>query len=268
LPQIGSLVIGGDNTPKDDSKLRKLMEQAFSPDEENDTYLHVFIAKNSVQQAIQLIQLCPEKSWLNIRNDLGQTPLHLASYVNSNDIVMLLIHFGASIELTDKDGKNVFHLCAERGHIESFEAIVRMAYQTGQMQTVFQLLNSRDFEGLTPFYRAVSNKHEKMCQSLCQMKVDVNLYDSKSGNSPLHESVVESNVDLDFVEFLVKDCKLDIDAQNYAGASPLHCASARCDMRSYAKLVELGANKNVTDIRGTIPIRYGSTDFQNSVAAL
>ena len=61
---------------------------------------------------------------------------------------MLLIHFGASIELTDKDGKNVFHLCAERGHIESFEAIVRMAYQTGQMQTVFQLLNSRDFEGM------------------------------------------------------------------------------------------------------------------------
>lgn len=111
-------------------------------------YLHVFIAKNSVQQAMQLIQLCPEKSWLNIQNDLGQTPLHLASYVNSNDIVMLLIHFGASIELTDKDGKNVFHLCAERGHIESFEAIVRMAYQTGQMQTVFQLLNSRDFEGM------------------------------------------------------------------------------------------------------------------------
>lgn len=107
-----------------------------------------------------------------------------------------------------------------------------------------------------------------MCQRLCQMQVDVNLYDSKSGNSPLHESVVDSNVDLDFIEFLVKHCKLDINAQNYAGASPLHCASARCDVSSYAKLVELGANTNVTDIRGTIPIFYGSIDFQKSVAAL
>lgn len=100
------------------------------------------------------------------------------------------------------------------------------------------------------------------------MKVDVNLYDSKSGNSPLHETVVDSNVDLDFIEFLVKDCKLDINAQNYAGASPLHCASARCDVESYSKLIELGADKNITDIRGTIPILYGSTAFQNSVAAV
>lgn len=37
IPQIGSLVIGEDNTPKDESKLRKLMEQAFSLDEESDT---------------------------------------------------------------------------------------------------------------------------------------------------------------------------------------------------------------------------------------
>ena len=111
-------------------------------------YLHVFIAKNSVQEAQQLIQLCPEKNWLNIQNDLGQTPLHIASYVNSAKIVMFLIQYGANLELTDKDGKNIFHLCAERGHIESFEAIVRMSFQTGQIQTVFQLLNSRDFEGL------------------------------------------------------------------------------------------------------------------------
>lgn len=101
-----------------------------------------------MKQAIQLIRLCPETSWLNIQNDIGQAPLHIASYVNSIEIVMALIDFGASIELTDKDGKNVFHLCAERGHVELFEAIVRMAYQKNQMQTVFQLLNSRDFEGI------------------------------------------------------------------------------------------------------------------------
>ena len=100
------------------------------------------------------------------------------------------------------------------------------------------------------------------------MKVDVNLYDSKSGNSPLHEAIVDSDVDPDYIEFLVKDCKLNIDAQNYAGASPLHCASARCDVKSYVKLVNLGANKNVTDIKGTIPIDYGSTDFHNRVGSL
>ena len=106
-----------------------------------------------------------------------------------------------------------------------------------------------------------------MCQSLFQLNVNVNLFDSKSGNSPLHEAIVAAEIDLEFIEFLVRDCKLNVNAQNYAGASPLHCAAARCDVESYLKLARLGAKVDIADIKGTIPISYGSTEFFNQISA-
>lgn len=111
------------------------------------SYLHLFIARDLQDNAIQLIELCPQKHLLNIQNDLGQTPLHLAAYVNSHKIVTKLIQHGVALDYVDKDGKNVFHLCAERGHLETLEAVIRMACQTQQIEKMKGLLNDRDFEG-------------------------------------------------------------------------------------------------------------------------
>lgn len=240
----------------------KLLRQAYTPDEDNDTYLHLFIARGLEDKAIQLIEMCPQKELLDIQNNLGQTAMHVATYVNFHQVVTELVRHGAGIEYVDKDGKNVFHLCAERGHVETLEVIVRTACQMKQIEKVKTLLNERDFSGLTPFYLAVSNKHEQLCKRLVDLKVDVNLSDSKNGNSPLHEAIIDSDCSNTFVQFLTQKCNVDINSQNYAGVSPLHCAAGRGDASLFATLLFCGADVNMKDIEGNTPPMYGSDEIQ------
>lgn len=99
------------------------------------------------EKAIQLVDFCPQREILDIQNNLGQTALHVATYVNFFKVAVELVLHGADLELVDKNGRNVFHLCAQRGHVESLEAIVRAACQSKQIKKVHQLLNERDFYG-------------------------------------------------------------------------------------------------------------------------
>lgn len=110
-------------------------------------YLHLFIARGLEEKAMQLVEVCPTKEILDIQNNMGQTALHVATYVNFYKVSAQLIQKGADIEYVDKDGRNVFHLCAERGHLESLEAIARLACQTKQISKLKRLLNERDFHG-------------------------------------------------------------------------------------------------------------------------
>lgn len=247
------------------AQILQLLRQAFTPDEDNDTYLHLFIAQNAAENAMNLIKMCPKKELLDIQNNLGQTAMHVAAYVNFMPVVTSLILHGASIEYVDKDGKNVFHLCAERGHVETLDAIVRTACQMNQIEKVKGLLDERDFTGLTPFYLAVSNKHQKLCKRLVDLKVDVNLSDSKNGNSPLHEAVIDSDYSDAFVQFLIKECNVDINAQNYAGVTALHCAAGRGDASLFATLLFCGADVNIRDIEGNTPPIYGNSRIQELV---
>lgn len=110
-------------------------------------YLHLFIARGLEEKAMQLIEVCPQKELLDIQNNLGQTALHVATYVNFYKVAAQLVLNGADLEYVDKDGRNVFHLCAERGHLESLEAITRVACQTNQIGKLKLLMNERDFHG-------------------------------------------------------------------------------------------------------------------------
>uniref|UniRef100_A0A069DUV5 NF-kappa-B inhibitor protein n=1 Tax=Clytia hemisphaerica TaxID=252671 RepID=A0A069DUV5_9CNID len=246
--------------PSNQINTKTLLDQAFTPDEENDTYLHVYIAKNSPDEAMQLIEMCPDKNLLNIQNYLGQTPLHVASYVNLDKVAMSLVHHDANLEIQDRDGKNVFHICAERGHIETLENVIKMACQTNKTNSAWNLLHSTDFEGQAPFFLAALNKKKQMCVTLAKLNIDVNQIDIKNGNTPIHEAILEQNIDYDFLEFLVKTCNLNINAQNYAGITALHLAAGRNDSNTYSKLLELGANDSFVDIRDFTPEMCGPSD--------
>lgn len=244
----------------------KLLGQAFTPDDDNDTYLHLFIARGYSDKAVQLVKLCPKRECLDIQNNHGQTAMHVAAYVNLHEVLSQLIYSQADIGYVDKDGKNVFHLCAERGHVESLEAIVQSACQMKQVEKVRKLLNNRDFTGLTPFFLAVSNKHVNMCKKLVELKVDVNLSDSRNGNTPLHEAVIDPGYSSLFVQFLLNDCHVNINASNYAGTTVLHCAAGREDISLFARLLISGADVNSVDFKGNTPADYGNQQIKQLVA--
>lgn len=243
-------------------KVLKVLRTAFTPDEDHDTYLHLYIAQGEKDKTMQLIEICPQTNLLDIQNNIGQTALHIATYVNFDQVVSKLMHHGAGIEYVDKDGRNVLHLCAERGHVATLEAIVRTACQTQQVDKVQTLLNERDFAGLTPFFLAVSNKHEELCKRLVDLKVDVNLTDSKTGNSPLHEAIIEPDCSDNFIKFLIQKCNVNVNAQNYAGVTALHCAAGRGNAKLFSTLIQCGADAETKDLYGYTAQAYGSVEIQ------
>ena len=88
------------------------------------------------------------------------------------------------------------------------------------------------------------------------------MVDSKNGNSPLHEAIIDPDLSNTFVQFLTKKCNVNINAQNYAGVSPLHCAAGRGDASLFATLLFCGGDINLKDIEGNTPSMYGNDEIQ------
>ena len=98
------------------------------------------------------------------------------------------------------------------------------------------------------------------------MNVDVNLYDMKNGNAPLHEAVLDPECNSSFVKFLINTCKVNVNSQNYAGVTPLHCAAGRTNESLFAILLMYGGNPSITDIRGNTPVVYGNEKILSLVS--
>jgi len=241
-----------------ENQIISYIRKAFTPDSDCDTYLTILLAKNEVLQATQLIEICPRPEYLDIQNNLGQAAIHVAAYLNLAGILHNLILRGAKLDLVDAGGKNVFHICSDRGHLETLNAIVDAGNKTNQVNIMRALLNERDYCGYTPFFQAVSQKHQHICQALVRLGADVNATDIKNGNSPLHESVMPEEADQVFVGFLLKECKLNVNHQNMAGITPLHIAASKNDKAICSVLLLYRADVNLQDINNNIPADYAT----------
>jgi Ankyrin repeat. len=76
---------------------------------------------------------------------------------------------------------------------------------------------------------------------------------------------MDPDYDDSFVQFLIKKCNVNVNAQNFAGATPLHCAAGRNDASIFSTLLFLGADPELSDIRGNNPKMYGNMEIQKLV---
>lgn len=58
----------------------------------------------------------------------GATPLHIAIYMNIQDVALVLIKHGANITLSDKSGYDPFELAINKGMFEVALAIYKAGY--------------------------------------------------------------------------------------------------------------------------------------------
>ncbi|XP_071775160.1 NF-kappa-B inhibitor epsilon isoform X2 [Centroberyx gerrardi] len=92
--------------------------------EDGDTILHLAIIHEDEFFAHQLIQLFP-KDVLDIQNNLYQTPLHLATYLNLPSVVHGLVEKGVSLELQDQDGNTALHVACQHGQTDCATQMTR-----------------------------------------------------------------------------------------------------------------------------------------------
>lgn len=61
---------------------------------------------------------------VNVRNELGSTPLHIAAGISAPDITRLLIDQGAAVNAKDNNGSTPLHIAAFSGHKANLELLL------------------------------------------------------------------------------------------------------------------------------------------------
>ncbi|XP_063817469.1 nuclear factor NF-kappa-B p100 subunit isoform X2 [Pseudophryne corroboree] len=233
-------------------------------DENGDTPLHLAIIHGQtsvIQQLVEVVRSVPNQQILNICNSLHQTPLHLGVITKQYQAVAILLRAGADPTILDRYGNSVLHLAVQGGDDRMLQVILEHPYAGCR-----NLLNVPDYHGLYPVHWAVKVKNEKCLEQLVIRGANVNAVERKSGRSPLHIAVEMDN--LNMAMFLVKILGADVNAQTFAGNTPLHLAASLGSPVLTKMLIGAGANvllQNDEPVQGTASADSDDTDSDSDV---
>lgn len=237
--------------------------------------LYCFAIKNNDPLALKL--LTDAKLNINIKDDLGITPLHYACKSGTPEMVEAIINGGGDIHaIALIDGKNlkpinfaidnvnpqVMRILVDKGedinhksHTSGLTPLHRAAsLEILMMKFCLERganVNVQDNEGKTPLHY-VSEKTTDKINFLIEAGADIHISDNQ-GKTPLHyASGKEEHYNL--VTFIKAGAK--IAAKDYNGMTPLHCAVRHGVLKNTQLLIESGADVNVMDINGLTPLHY------------
>ncbi|KAG9348824.1 hypothetical protein JZ751_029141 [Albula glossodonta] len=155
---------------------------------------------------------------LDLKEHNGQTALQVSMAANQHLIVQDLLGLGAQINTTDCWGRSPLHVCAEKGHAQTLQAVHKTLQNTMQQLHV----EAVNYEGFTALHIAVLSHnavvqelgmtppHSARTQTLAQkrkalgdtvstlllMGASYRTTDHKSGRNALHMAAEEANVEL------------------------------------------------------------------------
>uniref|UniRef100_A0A3P9L3A0 Nuclear factor of kappa light polypeptide gene enhancer in B-cells inhibitor, epsilon n=1 Tax=Oryzias latipes TaxID=8090 RepID=A0A3P9L3A0_ORYLA len=202
--------------------------------EDGDTLLHLAIIHEDTHIAQELIQLFP-KEVLDIQNNLYQSPLHLATYLNLTDVVRDLTKKGASLELQDQDGNTALHVACQHGQKECASEMT----QDFCPSTLEPVLKIQNWRGLACLHLAALNRKHQIMNLLVKKGADLNIQEGTSGKTALHLAVEMH--DIASVRLLLNR-GANVDAAMFNGCTPLHLAVGRQDIAIANLLFQAGAD--------------------------
>ncbi|OHT16718.1 hypothetical protein TRFO_12977 [Tritrichomonas foetus] len=132
--------------------------------------LHIACLNRNLPLVKKLLTLSPDL--INITDDEGDTPLHMAISVGSFEIAKLLIDSKANVYITDNSGNYPIHTAARCGQNQIFEYLLKNDPQLGY------LINQKN--GYTPLHYACMCNNYAMVNILkATPVVDIHILDHK-----------------------------------------------------------------------------------------
>ncbi|XP_074649590.1 nuclear factor NF-kappa-B p105 subunit-like [Tubulanus polymorphus] len=217
-------------------------------DSEGDTALGLAILNNQVNICKILIEVALTISdWdvLDIRNESGQTYLHLCVMIGCQQILQELLISKANPTLLDCHGNLPAHLAARYNKPECLiELLQYKDYTCPRTLNEKSWLNSQNHEGLSILHEAVKAASFKCVKACVEAGIDVNIADQTSRRTALHYAVNQNNCRI--VSYLLSETDVDIDAVDLDGRTCLHIAAMNGLNAIVALLMTADANPQIT----------------------
>ncbi|XP_054618550.1 NF-kappa-B inhibitor epsilon isoform X1 [Dunckerocampus dactyliophorus] len=223
--------------------------------EDGDTILHLAIIHEEELIAQQLIQIFPSEV-LDIQNNLYQSPLHLATYLNLAEVVKSLVAKKVSLELQDQDGNTALHVACHHGLTM---CATEMTSEISPSKLAL-VLETQNWRGLACLHLAALNRQQQIMKLLMKKGADLNIQEGTSGKTPLHLAVEQH--DVASVKLLLSR-GANVDAAMYNGCTPLHLAVGRQDATIANLLCQSGADtmlRNMED-ETALDLADGNSDI-------
>ncbi|MGH0156132.1 UNVERIFIED_CONTAM: hypothetical protein FKN15_031295 [Acipenser sinensis] len=137
---------------EEDRKLANItQEHLISKDSDGDTFLHIAVAQGRRALSYVLARKMASFGMLDVKERNGQSALQVAVAANQHLIVQDLLSLGAQINTADCWGRTPLHVCAEKGHAQTIQAIQKGVLGNGQQLD----LEAINYDGMTALHRAV-----------------------------------------------------------------------------------------------------------------
>src|SRR3989338_909581 len=159
-----------------------------------------------------------KKSRVDIPDELGRNPLHLAAQAGRIDLIRGLLRKGASINAQDCNGWTLFHGVASNQHFKACSVL---------LESLDIDPTSTNNEGTTALHYLVR-------------------YSVPHDEQMTYESLLH--------QFFKRGA--DLNAQNNYGEAPLHSACMRGNIVAVRFILEKQANPNITTKIGETPLHY------------
>jgi ankyrin repeat protein len=214
---------------------------------------------------------------VDIKNEDGYTPLHVAANHGYKEVTQLLLNNGANVSIVDRDGKTPLISAAENGYVELVQDLVNAdaildvtckdgltpliyAARYGHVEVCRELLrggsnvNLQDNLSCTPLNSAATNGHAKVIRVLLYHGANVDIPD-KSGRTPLSSAAENGHVEV--IEDLL-DHGANVDTADKRGRTPLISAAANGHLEVIRNLLHYGASVDIADKNGRTPLSSGA----------
>lgn len=218
----------------------------YTQDDDGDTQLHIAIVQGFLEAAFSLIRMAPHCCLLNILNDDGQSPLHLAVLTRQPRIVRRLILAGANPALRNFRGNTALHLACATGDLASAMALTdsltplerNYLLPGGKVPALPQNLEQRNYDGEMCLHIAAASGQVELVRLLLRFGADLEAKEALAGKTALHLAVERGCRSV--IAFLLKECRPCLDSQTYAGITAYQIALC-LDSQIASELVREGA---------------------------
>ncbi|OCB84736.1 ankyrin [Sanghuangporus baumii] len=183
---------------------------------------------------------------VNAKDDDGRTALHCAAASSEDtlEVVTYLLEHGAEVNSQDPSGWTPLHCAVSAGH----EAVVKELIGAGAN------INERTGQGMTPLHYAASKNHIDIGKLLIEKGADYNARNN-ANQLPLHRAATTGSTG--FVHLLLHPPegrpKPRLNTGDRVGNTPLHLAMESGHAEVAVMLIEVGADRDRTNVDGQTP---------------